>query len=455
MSLLERIRKAFQGDAANDGEVYKMITMANDSYFAYDGKIYKSDIVRACIRPYVKAMGKTVAKHVYEMIDEEGNRSIKINPNMYMRIMLQEPNPYMTFQMMTEKVAWQLKLNGNAFILIVRDENGIPRQLYPLPATGAMAEWLDNGDLAVRFYFSNGKVYRFLYRDLIHLRGDFFRHDIMGDSIADSLIPLMETVNTMDKGIIEAIKSSAIIRWILKINGGLRKEDIKTYAEDFAKDYLNIETSTGIGVAATDTKAELKQVEPKNYVPNAAQQDRQTDRIYEFFNVNEEIVQSKETGDTWNSFYEHVVEPDVRQMSEEYTRKIFSARQRAFGNYIIFEAYNLQLASLKDKLELSQMVDRGALTPNEWRYTMGFGPIDGGDVAIRRLDTAVVNQIRNLANKVNGKDPETDKMLIETMNRLIEGRSTDEIKKLSDSSECNVGSGECTGQPDAAADSAE
>ena len=62
MSLLERIRKAFQGDAANDGEVYKMITMANDSYFAYDGKIYKSDIVRACIRPYVKAMGKTVAK---------------------------------------------------------------------------------------------------------------------------------------------------------------------------------------------------------------------------------------------------------------------------------------------------------------------------------------------------------------------------------------------------------
>lgn len=434
MSLLERIRRAFRGDGGA-GEVYKMITVANDSYFAYDGRIYKSDIVRSCIRPYVKAMGKTVAKHIYETVTEDGEKDIKVNPNMYMRIMLQDPNPYMSFQMLTEKAGWQLKLNGNAFILIVRDENGIPRQLYPLPATGATAEWLDDGELAIKFYFSNGKIYQFRYRDLIHLRGDFFEHDIMGDNVAESLIPLMDSVSVMDKGIIEAIKSSAVIRWILKINGGLRKEDIKTYAQDFANDYLNIETSTGIGVAATDTKADLKQVEPKNYVPNAAQQDRQKERIYEFFNTNEEIVRSKETGDAWNSFYEHVVEPDVRQMSEEYTRKIFSQRQRAFGNYIIFEAYNLQLASLKDKLELKDMVDRGALTANEWRYAMGFGPIEGGDVPIRRLDTAVVNQIKNLANRIQGKDPEADKAIIETINRLIEGRPTDGNKQLTDSGE--------------------
>lgn len=421
MSLLERIRKAFNGDA-NSIEVYKMITVANDSYFTYDGKVYQSDIVRACIRPYVKALGKTVAKHIYEYVDDKGDKQIKTNPHVSMKVMFQEPNPYMTFQMLVEKVAWQLKLNGNAFILVVRDENGTPRQLYPLPATGATSEWINDKELGIRFYFSNGKVYRFKYSDLIHLRGDFFRHDIMGDSVADTLVPLMDCIATMDKGIIEAIKSSAIIRWILKINGGLRKEDVKAYAEDFAKDYLSIENSTGIGVAATDTKADLKQVEPKNYVPNAAQQDRQKERIYEFFNVNEDIVKSQESGDVWNSYYEHVVEPDIRQLSEEFTRKLFTQRQRGFGNYILFEAYNLQMASLKDKLELDRMVDRGAMLVNEWRYLMGYGPVDGGDVPIRRLDTAVVNQIKNLANRINGKDSETDKMLIETINRLIEGK---------------------------------
>jgi hypothetical protein len=42
------------------------------------------------------------------------------------------------------------------------------------------------------------------------------------------------------------------------------------------------------------------------------------------------------------------------------------------------------------KLNLVQMVDRGALTPNEWREVMNLPPIAGGDEAIRRLDTAVV-----------------------------------------------------------------
>ena len=36
------------------------------------------------------------------------------------------------------------------------------------------------------------------------------------------------------------------------------------------------------------------------------------------------------------------------------------------------------------------MVDRGAMTPNEWRSVMNLGPIEGGDKPIRRLDTAPV-----------------------------------------------------------------
>ena len=45
------------------------------------------------------------------------------------------------------------------------------------------------------------------------------------------------------------------------------------------------------------------------------------------------------------------------------------------------------------------MVDRGSMTPNEWRITLNLGPIEGGDKPIRRLDTAVVN---NKGNKDNG-----------------------------------------------------
>jgi len=47
------------------------------------------------------------------------------------------------------------------------------------------------------------------------------------------------------------------------------------------------------------------------------------------------------------------------------------------------------------------MVDRGALTPNEWRSTLNLSPIDGGNEPIRRLDTAVVN---SLIKKINGEN---------------------------------------------------
>ena len=232
----------------------------------------------------------------------------------------------------------------------------------------------------------------------------------------------MECVGTIDKGIKDAIKNSSIIRWLLKVSGGSRPEDLKKYGETFAENYLSIEKSNSLGVAVTDAKATATQVEPKDYVPNASLIDRQKERVLELFNTNDEILQSKESADTWNSYFEHEIEPDIVQLSTEMTRKLFNRRQRAFGNRIVIESSNLAHASYEQKLALREMVDRGALTPNEWRAVFNLAPVQGGDAVIRRLDTAVVNQIRNLANRIQGKDPETDQQLIQTINRLIEGR---------------------------------
>ena len=52
----------------------------------------------------------------------------------------------------------------------------------------------------------------------------------------------------------------------------------------------------------------------------------------------------------------------------------------------------MQYASMASKLNLVQMVDRGALTPNEWRKILNLSPIEGGDKPVRRLDTEVVKE---------------------------------------------------------------
>jgi len=122
-------------------------------------------------------------------------------------------------------------------------------------------------------------------------------------------------------------------------------------------------------------------------------------RLRSYYGVNDAIVQNKYSEDDWNAFYESELEPIVIQLSNAFTRAFFSRRERGFGNRIIFEASNLAYASMETKLKLVQMVDRGAMTPNEWRLVMNLGPIEGGDKPIRRLDTAVVDTVEPIDNE--------------------------------------------------------
>ena len=153
-----------------------------------------------------------------------------------------------------------------------------------------------------------------------------------------------------------------------------------------------------------DSKVKAERIEPKDYVPNAEQTEKTIQRIYSFFNTNEKIVQSKWNEDEWNAYYEAEIEPLAIQLGEVYTVRLFSRKERGHGNKIVFTASNLQCASLNTKLAFVAMVDRGAMTPNEWRETMNMAPIADGDKPIRRLDTQVVDMIQNTLAQMNDKN---------------------------------------------------
>ncbi len=370
------------------GTAFKMITETGNGFTAWTGDVYDSDIVRACIRPFSKAVGKLQAKHVRRY-----NGRVDVNPEPYMRFLLEEPNPYMGGHTLLEKVATQFVLNNNAFVLVIRDENGLPVQQYPVPAIMVEAKYVGL-ELYLKFTFLNGKTLNVPYSEVIHIRNDFKDNDIFGESPYKALAPLMEVVNTTDQGIVKAIRNSGVIRWLLKYTTPMRPEDLKKNVQEFVDNYLSVSSPT-FGAAGVDSKADAIRIEPKDYVPNALQQANTKERIYAFFNTNEKIVHSNYTEDEWNSYFEAVIEPVAIQLGEEYSRKLFTRRERGFGNGIYFDASNLQCASLSTKLALQAMVDRGALTPNEWRETFNLSPVADGDKPLRRLDTQTVNQVRD------------------------------------------------------------
>lgn len=401
MGLFDKIFGKKQAPSTKSYNRYEMISDTGGGFFSWNGDIYQSDIIRACIRPKAKAVGKLVAKHI-----RDNKKEFKVNPEPYIRFLLEEPNPLMTGQMFQEKMTNQLELNHNAFAYIKRDERGYALEIYPIPCTIVEVVEGTYGDIFLKFHFRNGKQMTVPYTDVIHLRKDFNENDFFGEHPGKALSQLMEIVTTTDQGIVKAIKNSAVVKWILKFKSVLKQEDIDTQVKNFVNNYLNIANDGG--AASSDPRYDLEQVKPESFVPDSKQMQETVQRIYNFFNTNEKIIQSKYTEDEWVAYQESEIEPLAMQLSGELTRKIFSKSERGHGNKIIFESSNLQYASMSTKLNLIQYVDRGMMTPNEVRQILSMAPIEGGDIPVRRLDTAPVNNDMVENTKENNLKEEGD-----------------------------------------------
>jgi len=136
----------------------KLITEHGGWYRTWDGNLYRSDIVRAAIRSKAKAIGKLAAMHIRETAGQ-----MQINPEPYLRLLLDEPNPYSAGQVFRERLATLLQLNNNAFVQIVRDPDGMPAQLYIIPAATVEAMLRPDGRLWMKFQMTDGKLLELPY----------------------------------------------------------------------------------------------------------------------------------------------------------------------------------------------------------------------------------------------------------------------------------------------------
>ncbi len=393
MGIVSRIKNMIK-DRNPTETVVKLVRESGNGVYTWNGELLDYADIRAMVRPFTQAAGKFDAKHIRETVDKNGQKDIKVNPEPYIRILLAEPNPMMTGAAFRQRMAWQYMLKNNAFAYIVRDANGFAIGIYLLEWASVEALLDDQRRLYLRFNLKTGKQAVISYEDVIHVARDVGDNELFGSPNQKALETLMEVAGASDRSIIQAVKNGGAIKWLLKYTRGMRPEELKTRAKEFAKSFLDTENSEdgSIGVAATGADAEAKQVEPHDYVPNAMIMGNINKRLMAYFGTNEKIINSSYTEDEWNAYFENVIEPFAQAMAEEFTRKIFSRQERARGNRIAMDSTSLQYASMSSKLNLVQMVDRGALTPNEWRQILNLPPIEGGEKPIRRLDTQPVKE---------------------------------------------------------------
>lgn len=309
----------------------------------------------------------------------------------------QKPNYFMDTTKFIKRIATYVAVEHTAFIVPVEDKYGTLCGWYPLRAQ--RCEVVEAaGQVYLRYLFGNGE-HGAIEFERVGIMTDFeYKDDLFGEDNR-TLKPTMQLIHTQNEGIINAVKNSANIRFLAKLNNMLKPEDIKKERQRFTEENLSADNDSGMIIY--DTKyADVKQVESKPYTPNALQMQNIQENVCTHFGTNMDILQNKFDEETWNAYYEGKIEPFAIQLSLVMSNMSLTERERACGNAIIFSANRLQYASNATKLQVStQLFDRALLNRNGVMDIWNMAHVEDGDKYYIRKEYTEISELKNSAEK--------------------------------------------------------
>lgn len=343
--------------------------------------IYASDVVQQALKCIVDEMKKLNPSHVrYVNSDPTPIKGSSI------QAVLDNPNRLMTTSEFLEKICWLLLMNYNAFVVptyyvwtdpTTGAEKRYYEALYPIKPT--QVDFIEDatGRLFVKFWFWNGDTTTLPYDDVIHIRFNFSVNEFMGGNEMgqpdhEALLKTLELNEQLLKGVAKAMKASYAVNGIVKYNTILDDGKTEAALRDLEQKLLANES----GFLPLDLKAE--------YIPiqkAASLVDKDTlkfidEKILRNFGVPLCILTGDYTKDQYEAFYQKTLEPIIVAISQAFTKKVFTSREKAFGNRIELYPKQLIFLSMEQTLKMIEMLSpTGGLFENEKRTALGLAPL--------------------------------------------------------------------------------
>lgn len=388
MGLFEKIFNKNQTKKVDN--FFRTFTAYSPVFTSWSGGIYESLLVRAAIHAR--------ATHISKL-------SITINGDQNSRLVKQlntAPNEFQTWGQFLYRLSTILDVQNTAFIVPIENDFGEPVGIYPvLPSRCELREY--NGDPWLRYHFLNGQWAAVELKKCGIMNKFQYSDDFCGERNT-ALLPTMELINIQNQAITEGVKSSATFRFMAKLANFSKDEDLLKEQKRFTKD--NLSGDAGGILLFPNTYSEIQQIKSAPFVVDAEQMGAIEKNVYNYFGVNEDVLQNKAYGDKWSAFYEGGVEPFGIQFSDVSTKMLP-------GVEVIASANRLQYMSNSEKLNVSsQMSDRGIMNRDEIRAIWNLPPLPNGEgraYTIRGEYYFIDKDGKNhTINLVNGKKGEND-----------------------------------------------
>ena len=341
---------------------FKMLNGYVPRFTSFSGGMYESELVRAAIN--------TMATHISKLNVETRGAAKPALQNK----LRHGPNEFQSWSQFMARAATIYFCNNTLFITPIWDNYGQISGVYtPLPNRCEIVQF--DGKPFLRYEFGWG-VHAAVELEYCGIMTRMqYRNDFFGETNA-ALIPTMDLIHMQNQGIKEGVESAASYRFMAKVGNFTKPDDLARERKRFTAENFSREAEGGGILLFPNTYTDIKQIEAKPWVVDDKQMTIIKNNVFEYFGVNEDILQNKFSSDTWSAFYEGCVEPFALQFSEVMTRMLFTFREQTEGNLVMATSNRLQYMSNADKLNVSaQMADRGLMTRNEIREIWNLAPL--------------------------------------------------------------------------------
>ena len=349
-------------------------------YSQFGTNIYASDVVQQALKCIVDEMKKLNPTHVRY----KGNDPVPVKSTV--QDVLNEPNPLMTTSEFLEKIVWLLLMNYNVFIIPVYytwvDENtGAERRyyeaLYPIKPT--QVDFIEDasGKLFVHFWFWNGFDTTIAYDDVIHVRYNYSINQYMGGNEMgqpdhQALLNTLQLNEELLQGIAKAMKASYAVNGVVKYNSLMDEGKTQAALAELERKLRNSES----GFLPIDMKADFTPLERKTAIVDENTLKFIDEKILRNWGVPLAVLTGDYTKEQYEAFYQKALEPLVISISQAFTKKLFTSREKSFGNRVELFPKELIFMSVEQTLEMVNILSpTGGMFENEKRVAFGLRPL--------------------------------------------------------------------------------
>lgn len=375
------------------GSGYKTFTESQPIFSSWNGTLYEQELTRAVIERFATACSK-----LEPAVTDGAKRNIA-------RIFKGTPNMSMTWPQFLARTATILE-NDNTVAIIPAYAQDMETVVGIYPLKFDEAEVIEvHGEPWARFYLSNGDVFPIELDNVCLITRFQYQSDYFGTN--GGLGETLRLIHAQGDAQEHAIRNGAKIRFIGALSGQVREEDMKRKRDRFVEDNLTSENESGL-MLYDQTFQDIKQVDVKSYTIDADEMARIQANVFNYFGINESILQNNYDENQWAAYYEGKIEPFAVQLGEGLTKMLFTPRER-INSQVTFSSSRLAYASNASKRNMVRdMLDRGVMTINQALEILQLPPVEDGDIRILRGEYINAQSVSEVIRQHDNGDKDSD-----------------------------------------------